>query len=250
MRWKRVAAVAAGVGLLTSPMWGPPSLRPLRFFAVRRVEVSGARYLDPGVVVEGMGMRRDASVWDDLDEVEGRLVNVAGIREARISRRLPGTLRVAVVEREPVALADGPAGLVAVDEAGRPLPYDLSSAPVDAPVVPRSDTLLLAALATMRTTDLEFYAGVAAATARGGDVVLEFDAGRVRLDLPVDPAAVRRVATVRRYLSSRGVDWRELDGRFGSWVVVRRARETVAPALAPAVPRRRAPARARGGARA
>jgi hypothetical protein len=83
-------------------------------------------------------------------------------------------------------------------------------------------------------------------------VVLEFDSGRVRLDLPVDPGVVRNVATVQRYLAARGVAWRELDGRFGTWVVMRRPRTVPVPASAPAriAPRRSAPARGRGGARA
>jgi len=249
MRWKRVSAAVGSVALLTSPFWAPPALRPLRFFEVRRIEVVGAHYLDAGVVAEGMGLSRTASIWDDLDEVEHRLRNVPGIAAARVSRRVPGTLRVVVEEEEPVALADGPGGLVAVDAAGAPLPYDLTTAPVDAPVVQRADTVLLAALQTMRTTDLGLYAAVTAAMTRGGEVVLELDSGRVRLDLPVDPAVIRRVAAVQRELAANGTSWRELDGRFGSWVVVRRAQgPTPAAAPTPAAPARRA--RPRGRARA
>jgi cell division protein FtsQ len=248
MRWERVAAVAALAALATSPLWGPPVLRPLSFFAVRRVEVAGARYLDPGVVAEGMGLARTASIWDDLDAVERRLANVAGIRTAKVRRRVPGTLRVTVEEEEPVALADGPAGLVAVSAEGEPLPYDLTMAPVDAPIVPRADTALLAALATMRTTDLGFYAAITAASARRGEVVLEIDSGRVRFDLPIEPGVVRQVAAVQRELAASGTAWRELDGRFAGWVVVRRP-PAAAPAAAPARrPAPARPARARAGA--
>jgi hypothetical protein len=191
-----------------------------------------------------MGLSRTASIWADLDAVERRLVNVAGIRSARVSRRVPGTLRVEVEEEEPVALADGPAGLVAVSARGVPLPYDLTMAPVDAPVVPRADTALLAALATMRTTDFGFYAAITAASARRGEVVLEMDSGRVRLDLPVGPGVVRQVAAVQRELAASGAAWRELDARFAGWVVVRRPPVAgAAPGGAPA-PRRVPPARA------
>jgi cell division protein FtsQ len=254
MRWERGVAAGALVVLAAAPLWGPSALRPLQFFAVRRIEVAGARYLDPGVVAEGMGLARTASVWDDLDAVERRLENVAGIRSATVTRRVPGTLRVTVEEEEPVALADGPAGLVAVGAAGEPLPYDLTMAPVDAPVVPRADTALLAALATMRTTDLGFYAAIGAATARRGEVVLEIDSGRVRLGLPVEPGVVRQVAAVQRELAASGTAWRELDGRFAGWVVVRRppsaAPAPPAPARRPAPARQARPSRARGGARA
>ena len=46
--------------------------------------------------------------------------------------------------------------------------------------------------------------------------------GKIRIGLPVDPAVVRAVAAVERDLDSRSRPWRELDGRFAGWVVVRR----------------------------
>ena len=47
--------------------------------------------------------------------------------------------------------------------------------------------------------------------------------GRVRLGLPVDPEVVRSVSAVRRDLAASGRQWRELDGRYRGWIVVRRA---------------------------
>ncbi len=51
--------------------------------------------------------------------------------------------------------------------------------------------------------------------------MLEVDDGRLVLGSPVEAAVVRAMAAVRRDLSSRGEPWRELDGRFRGWVVVR-----------------------------
>jgi cell division septal protein FtsQ len=224
IRRERVALAAAVVVLVAAPWWGPWTLGHFAFFAVQRVEVQGARYLAPAALVAGLALQPGASVWSDTKTLERRVGALAGVRSVSVSRRLPGTLVVAVAEVEPVALADGPSGLVAVDDSGRILPYDPAVVPVDAPVVERSDARLLAALATVRATDLGLYADIAAARAAGGGaVVLELDMGRLRIATPLDPAVVRAMSAVRRDLGARRQGWTELDGRFQPWVVVRGA---------------------------
>ncbi|HUK63302.1 MAG TPA: FtsQ-type POTRA domain-containing protein, partial [Dongiaceae bacterium] len=223
MRWRRVALLGVLVVAATSPWWVPAALRPMRFFGVRRVEVSGARHLPPESVVRALLLDSNASVFDDLDRLAARIRAMGGVEEASVGRRLPGTLVVTIRETEPVALAQGPSGLVAVGADGRPLPFAVAGSSVDAPIVADADTQLLRSLETVRITDLGLFADVAAARARDGEVELVLNQGRVRLEMPVDPVVVRRVAAVRRDVASRGVPWRELDGRFGEWVVVRRA---------------------------
>jgi cell division protein FtsQ len=236
----RGALVAAGVLLAgTARWWGPPLLRRFSFFAVRRVEVAGVRYLAPSRVVAAMGLGADASVWSSLPALERRLAALPGVAAARVSRRLPSTLRVEVTEVEPVALAAGPSGLVPVGRDGRPLPYDPATAPVDAPVVRRADARVLEALDVVRVSDPQLFAVLTAARADeagGGEVVLELERGRLRLATPVDPAVVRAVAAVVRDLERGGQSWRELDGRYKGWVVVRPA----APGGATAGPARAA----------
>jgi cell division protein FtsQ len=236
----RGALVAAGVLLAgTARWWGPPLLRRFSFFAVRRVEVAGVRYLAPSRVVAAMGLGADASVWSSLPALERRLAALPGVAAARVSRRLPSTLRVEVTEVEPVALAAGPSGLVPVGRDGRPLPYDPATAPVDAPVVRRADARVLEALDVVRASDPQLFAVLTAARADeagGGEVVLELERGRLRLATPVDPAVVRAVAAVVRDLERGGQSWRELDGRYKGWVVVRPA----APGGATAGPARAA----------
>ncbi len=223
-RVRRGFVAAAVLAAVTSPWWGPAALRPLTFFGVRRVEVTGARYLAPEAVVRALELGPGASVFDDLDALAARVRDMGGVAESRVRRRLPATLRVEIREVEPVAFAEGPGGLVPVSRDGRPLPFDATASPVDAPVVPRADRRLLEALATVQAADLTLYASVAAASAtRGGEVVLELNGGRVRLAMPVEPAVVRAVAAVRNDLVARRVAWRELDGRFRGWVVVRKA---------------------------
>jgi len=222
-----VALVVAGALLAgAGPWWGPPLLGRFSFFAVRRVEVVGVRYLAPSEVVAALGMRARASVWSSLPALERRLASLPGVAAARVSRRLPSTLRVVVTEVEPVALAVGPSGLVPVGRDGRPLPYDPATAPVDAPVVQRGDARVLEALDVVRVSDPRLFGALTAARseeAGGGDVVLELERGRLRLGTPVDPAVVRAVAAVASDLAHLGRPWRELDGRFKGWVVVRPA---------------------------
>ena len=217
-----ILRLAALLVVVSSWWWLPVVLSPLSFFAVRRVDVIGARYFDPAAVVAAMALKPGASVFDSRRAVEHTLEATPGIAEASVSRVLPGTLRVTIREVEPVALVEGPEGLVPLGRDARPLPYDMAKSPVDAPIVSAADAALLAALNEVQATDPGLYADVASARITAGDVVLDMTQGRVRLDLPVERRIVESVSAVRRDLAARDVAWRELDGRFRGWVVVKR----------------------------
>jgi hypothetical protein len=218
-----IARVGGLVVIVSAWFWAPIALRPLSFFGVRRVEVVGAKYLEPSAVVEALGLNPGASVFDNSGRLERRLESLPGIASASISRRLPGTLRVEVSEVDPVALAEGPDGLVPLSPDARPLPYDVVARPVDAPIVRSADTSLLVALREVQASDANLYADVAAARETGNELTLDMVQGnRVRLATPVDPEVVQSVSAVRRELEKNETGWRELDGRFEGWVVVRR----------------------------
>lgn len=218
-----IARVGGLVLIVSAWFWAPIALRPLSFFAVRRVEVVGAKYLEPSAVVEALGLNPGASVFDNTGRLERRLESVPGIASATISRRLPGTLRVEVSELDPVALAEGPDGLVPLGQDARPLPYDVVARPVDAPIVHAADSSLLGALREVQASDASLYADVAAARGTGRELTLDMVQGnRVRLAMPVDAGVVQSVSAVRRDLEAHESGWRELDGRFKGWVVVRR----------------------------
>jgi len=243
MRVKRVAIAVAIVLATLSPWWGPVVLRRFAFLEVRRVEVVGARYLAPATIIGALGLKSGASVWQPLGALERRVGSLGGIASVRVSRHLPATLRVEVTEVEPVAMAAGPSGMVPVGADGRPLPYDPATAPVDAPVVGRAEPPLIAALAAVQSADPALFGLVSAARTDGGvggGVELELDSGRLLLRTPVDPAVVRAMAAVRRDLGSRDRSWRELDGRFQGWVVVRGGTDAApAKVVKPAAGRRR-----------
>lgn len=229
---RRVAGVAVLVVVGAVPWWGPVALRPFGFFAVHRVVVEGARYLPPATIAAGLGLGPHASVWGNTRRMARRLAAVPGVRSVSIARHLPSSLVVRVVEEEPVALAVGPAGLVPVDDSGRPLPYDPAVTPVDAPVIEQARPRLTEALATIRAVDPGLFADVTTARAAAGaegDVVVQLQDGQLRLSTPLDPGVVRAVAAVRRDLEARGQRWHELDGRFGGWVVVRRREQRPGP---------------------
>ena len=224
MRRSRLVAAAGVAAAVLAPAWGPPVLRPFAFFRVRRVELVGARLLEPDQVVAALGLRRAASVWDRLGPMAARVKALPGVAEAVVSRRLPGTVRVALREVEPVALAAGDAALVPVGPDARPLPYDPAREAVDVPVVRGADSSVVAALVAVRGADPTLYSEVVVARSEPpGGIELELQGGgRVLLALPIAAEVVQSVAAVERDLAARSQPWRELDGRFSGWVVVRR----------------------------
>ena len=103
MRRRVLLAVAGGVVVLGGLFLTPQVLRRMAFFRVRQVELLGVRYLSPDEVLESLKLRPDHSLFDDLDVLEDRVSRVGGVVQARIKRVFPGTLRVDVSERIPVA---------------------------------------------------------------------------------------------------------------------------------------------------
>ena len=131
----RLALVVAALAVAGSAsLWGPPLLRRVDWFDVRRVEVSGSRLLAPHQVLALSGIRRGSSLWEDLEARERALAGHPAIAAARISRRPPHTLRVRVEEERPVALVEADA-LAPITASGDLFPVDPAEAPVDLPVI-------------------------------------------------------------------------------------------------------------------
>lgn len=130
-----VALVGAGTLLLSAPMWGPPVARRIDFLDVRRVEISGATLVAPHEVLRVSGIRAGSSLFDERTAWENALEAHPVISAARVSWRLPNTLRVRVVEERPVALVAGET-LTPATAAGTLLPVDPSAVPLDLPIVP------------------------------------------------------------------------------------------------------------------
>lgn len=91
-------------------------------FEVRRVDVRGVKNMNELKVYEQVLAERDQAMPSvDLEALRGRLLELPWIQDARVSRQLPDTLVVDIVEREPHAVLRRPDRLVLIDSKGHEL---------------------------------------------------------------------------------------------------------------------------------
>jgi cell division protein FtsQ len=91
-------------------------------YEVERVEVRGVERMNELRVYERvLGQRERAMPLVDLDELRSALQELAWVKDARVSRQLPDTIVVDIVEREPHAALRKPGHLVLIDETGTEL---------------------------------------------------------------------------------------------------------------------------------
>jgi cell division septal protein FtsQ len=216
-RWLILGAVGLA-GLLV--LAGPPLLRNLEFFRVRRVEVLGARYLSGGQVMAALRLDPDHSLFDGTDPLARRVFGILGVRESKVTRRWPGTLVVRVVEWEPVALTPADAGLSLLDVRGRVLPFDPTRSPADLPLAP-ADPAVARLLARLRDAEPEVYADVLTARRVGDDVILDTGPRRYLLRSEATVEELHALAAVAADLARKGRTWRELDARYAERILVR-----------------------------
>lgn len=223
MKRRVLLSVAGGAVILLGFLATPHLLRRVTFFRVRQVELVGARYIAPDALLETLGLRPDQNVFDDFEAAEERVSHLAGIVQVRIRRRLPGTLRVEVSERIPLAFVSGPEGLVTLDVWAMPLPYDPTASSVDLPIVARPDTLLVGALGAVRFVSRALYEEVDWVEADGnGGVRLVLGDHRILMRVPSSPGDVDAVLAVAEHLAGSGREYEEIDARYEGWIVVRR----------------------------
>ena len=129
-----LGAVAIAAAGLTAGRWAPPALRQVGWFAAEKVEVTGARLLAPHEVLATSGVKIGTNVWTDPAGWEAALRRHPVIAEAEVTRDLPATLRIRVVEKRPAALVQ--AGVLRpVTADGEVLPVDPARAAVDLPLL-------------------------------------------------------------------------------------------------------------------
>lgn len=214
-RWLYVLCVAFALTLLAAA--APTALRHMDAFRVKRVEVTGTRYLSPEAALAATGITDSSTVFDDFAPWTAALLAQRMIEDARLIRRLPGTVRIELVEVEPVALIATPV-LRAVDARGRLLPIRLAGKDLDAPLVAADVELdadstvdattrgLLNALIDIREHDPALAAAISEiGVAAGGGVRLRLRAPRdAELLLPARPDAhtLREVRMAMEHLRS------------------------------------------------
>jgi hypothetical protein len=228
-----VLAATAG----SSPYWAPSLLSRLEWFEVRHVEVAGNRYLAPHEVLLASGVARGQSVWEETAAREAALRAHPGIDEARVSRRLPATLRIRIREKRPVAYVLE-RSLVPATAAGEVLPLDPRDAALDLPIVhgPWPDTLptgstrlLLAEVGRLGEIDPGLLSEVSEVRARDGQpavLVLQHRLAEILLPGGASPDRLAELRAVLAELERRGATGPQpgstlVDARFEAQIVVR-----------------------------
>jgi cell division protein FtsQ len=246
---RAAAALVAGAALAAAaaaPRWAPPALARLSFFRVRQVEVEGLRYAPAAEIAARLGVDTTRSVWADLGPLRARVAGHPMVARAELSRHLPGTLVVRIVEKVPVALAPARGGALAVyDAAGAALPIEPhAQGGLDVPLLAARDTTLLRLLGALRADAPRLFARVSEArrVAPPRGVARASDAAEFALTLvpparapgaaPSAPLTVRvapdvtvgRLADllpVEDELARRRVRVAEIDLRFRDQVIAR-----------------------------
>jgi cell division protein FtsQ len=178
----RVLIVITSVVSLAAVAWGVTK-SPL--LDVDHVIVRGLHHTTAAQVETAAGIHRgDALMWLDIGRGVSRLDALPYVRAARVTREWPGTVRITVTERTPVAWVEGSAGRVLVDGTGRVLDA-VADPPVGIPklqgtrTVPAPGATIAPAVGARVASHLSGYvaAGTRTITVADAGVSLELVAG-------------------------------------------------------------------------
>jgi len=121
---------AAVLAWVVASMAGLPSLAEAEVallasksgFEVKRVEVRGVNRMNELKIYEKvLGQRDQAMPRLDIAALREELLQLSWVKDARVSRQLPDTLVVDVIERNPHAVLREGGKLTLIDETGHPL---------------------------------------------------------------------------------------------------------------------------------
>jgi cell division protein FtsQ len=105
-------------------------------FAVRNLQIEGSRRLSEEQIAKLSGVELGRNIFQlNTDEAERKLLLDPWVREVKITRQLPATLRIEFSEREPFALAAIADELYLLTKAGEPFKRFEPGDPYDLPVV-------------------------------------------------------------------------------------------------------------------
>ena len=125
-----ILGVAATAAWLVASMAGVPTMAAVQLarlagdagFEVRRVEVRGVERMNELKVYEKVLAERDRAMpLVDLERLREELLQLSWVEDARVSRQLPDTLVVDIVERSPRAVLKKPGRYVLIDAKGHEL---------------------------------------------------------------------------------------------------------------------------------
>lgn len=105
-------------------------------FRVEQVEVTGIKRADKMSVYNyALDQKSQAMPLVDLDEVRGKLMTIGWVADASVSRRLPDTLMIHIVERQAAAVWQHKGQLMLIDAEGVLLEPVSAEAMPDLPLV-------------------------------------------------------------------------------------------------------------------
>lgn len=143
LTWLIMLIIAASLGALAWFM-GLPAMANQEFaalarkagFEVRKVEVRGIERMDElPVYAIALGQHERAMPAVDLVKLRTDLMQLGWVEDARVTRRLPDTLVIDIVERKPAAVWQNKGKLALIDVRGKVLQgVDLAAMP-DLPLV-------------------------------------------------------------------------------------------------------------------
>jgi len=125
-----ILVVVLGLAWMVAAMAGLPGIATNQFasvaaqggFAVRRVDVRGVAHLNELKVYEMvLGEKDQAMPLVDIGALRQELLGLSWVQDARVSRQLPDTLVVDIVERQPYAVLKKPDRLALIDATGHEL---------------------------------------------------------------------------------------------------------------------------------
>ncbi|MBS0254098.1 MAG: FtsQ-type POTRA domain-containing protein [Proteobacteria bacterium] len=125
-----ILGAAASLAWIVASMAGVPAMAREQLaavakdsgFEVRRVEVRGVQHLNELKIYERVLAERDRAMpLVDLAALRGQLLELSWVEDARVSRQLPDTLVIDVVERKPHAVLKTADRLALIDERGHVL---------------------------------------------------------------------------------------------------------------------------------
>lgn len=216
--WKVLGAAVIGALLWVAV---PRVLRGVELFRVRRIEVRGTKNMSAEAIARALPPQDGRSLFDDLAPIQAAADSIGGLEEVEVSRRLPGTIVINVLETEPVALVMRGGRLRMVGERGEVLPFDPTVSGPDLPVMQEADSLVAGFLARTLATDATFYARIVSAWRSGDAVVVAADGQRYWFRPDAGAEVIQAVLAVEQDLERVGRHWMELDARFAGQIIVR-----------------------------
>ncbi len=237
LRWGGI--LAANVGALVLLLYlvagAVRTVREADEFDVAAIRVAGTSRLAPDAVRDTVSAHLGENIFDlDLDRVASDASAHPWIREVRVKRILPSTLRLEVVERNPAAQARVDGGGAVVDETGRVLGRSGPGVAFDLPVLTGLDGIDDAARAERVARGVATLDALRRAAPRWAEnlsevdlsrpdrteVVSSADAPRLLLDVDRPARNLERWLALRPSLERRMGPFRTVDLRWDGRIVV------------------------------